>query len=425
MPVGPDRRWKAVVYPAGTVSGYGHVYSLGTAGIAVVALHPRWCGTFTSRHVTERHVVPDAATSPERFLEWLRTFGRRQSELSVLFLAEDLYAYLASYYQQELKAYFLYPFVPQANLTTFFDKSEMYSNAGDAGLRVPKTLFPPLNAARITDWSHYPAVVKPLVSRFTIREDGARDAGRFPEVFGGKALVADDCDQLARVAAEVERLAIPCCVQEFVPGPEHNLYNVKFVAAADSTVPACFVSQKLRQYPADFGTCTVARACFREELRHVAEAFCRSTRYVGPGCIECKWHRDERTFHFIEMNPRLDYWIRMATLKGVNLPLQQYLLSSGQTLAPMRQLDDDRCWVDVTGDVKGLAWRRGRPDHAIRFLDALGPYRRFDEAVFNSRDPFPGALRLMKAPLSISRAVIARPVGRIWSRREARGGRAE
>ena len=51
-------------------------------------------------------------------------------------------------------------------------------------------------------------------------------------------------------------------------------------------VPACFVSRKVRQQPADFGTCCVARAATNPELEDMARAFGVATRYTGPACLE-------------------------------------------------------------------------------------------------------------------------------------------
>jgi len=391
-----DRTFKAVVYPGGTVSGYGHIYSLGSAGIHVVALNPKRCANFLSRHVKERHIVPDPRKHHAEFVEWLLDYGRRQSQKPVLFLAEDLYAYIAAHYQRDLGECFLYPFIPKENIDPLFNKRPMYEVAAAAGLHVPATLCSPFADEELERWGRFPAVVKPLVSRFSFVDDRLVDVEGFPKAFGAKAVLATDHPQLVDIVGRVREMNLPLCVQELIPGDNPQLAIIRFVAGYDHRIPSCFVSVKVRQNPADFGTAAVARSSYIPELHAYAEDFCRAARYVGPAGMEFKWDPDTRRHYFVEINPRLDFGIRMAALKGVNLPLQLYRLCTGQELEDKRQQEDGRHWIDVRGDLEGYRWRRRHPEYAITFGEFIAPYRSFDEAVWNLSDPIPGALQLFK-----------------------------
>ena len=407
----PARRLpaKALVYPARTVAGYGHIWSLGRAGVPVVALQPRPCAAFRSRFVSEAHLVPDPAVSPDAFVGWLVEYGRRQAEQPVLCMAEDLYAFIVSANRERLEPLFRYPFVPAERMAVFFDKRAMHAAAEKAGLRVPPTLHSPLAEGEIARWPHYPAVVKPLVSRFRV-EQGRLVAGpRFPDVFGGKALLARDRAELARIAGEVEAQGFAFCVQRLVPGGNPAIVNVKFVADRDGAIPACFVSRKLRQQPADFGTCCVAVAEYLPLVHEMAERFCRSTGYSGPGGMEFKLDPQTAEPWFIEVNPRLDFWIRMATLKGVNLPLQHYRLALGLPLARERQRDGGAAWIDLWGDLEGYRWRRARSGYEVSLRELLRPYLRFDEAVFSLADPLPGLSRLARMAAALLRPPLSVP----------------
>lgn len=397
---------KAIVYPARTVAGYGHIYSLGIAGIPVVALHPKWGYSFVSRYVKEHYVTPDAALQPEAFVDWLIRYGRRQPGKAVLFLAEDLYAFLASAHAEKLSRFYHYPYIRPDRLSLFFDKRLMFREAEAAGLCVPPTLFSPLSAGQLSDWSYFPAVVKPLVSRFSFAGAEVLCRPSFPKVFKGKALQAQNHVELEATIRAVEREGFEYCVQRLIPGPNERIYNVKFVADRDGRIPSCFISRKRRQQPADFGTCCVAESEYVEELHAQTQAFCTRTRYCGPGGMEFK--QEDGRFWFIEINPRLDYWIRMATLKGVNLAVQQYALSLGQDLKVARQEDGGAAWIDIEGDLKGKGWRARNPEYEIRWKDFLQPYRAFDEAVWNRRDPIPGLLNFTRMMPSLIRSYVFR-----------------
>lgn len=399
---------KAVVYPARTVSGYGHIYSLGVAGIPVVALHSKWGFTSLSRYVKERYVTPDAALQPETFVDWLIRYGRQQTEKPVLFLTEDLYAFLASAKAESLSRFYRYPYIGLDCLPLFFDKRLMLREAEAAGLNVPPTLFSPLSADQLRSWSHFPAVVKPVVSRFSFSGAEVLSRPTFPKIFKGKALLARNYEELEATVQAVEKEGFEYCVQRLIPGPNAWIYNVKFVADRDGSIPSCFISRKERQQPADFGTCCVSVSDYVEELHLQTQAFCSHTRYCGPGGMEFKRDSESGRFWFIEVNPRLDYWIRMAALKGVNLPVQQYCLSLGQELKSTRQEDGGPAWIDIEGDLKGKWWRTRRPEYDIGWKTFLQPYRSFQEAVWNRRDPIPGLLNFTRMVPSLVRSYFSR-----------------
>ena len=384
---------KALVYPAHTVSGYGHIYSLGRAGVPVTSVETGKASRFRSRYVREALVSPNPDTAPDAFIEWLVAYGKGQTRRSVLFMAEDRYAYLASVYREQLEPYFDYPYIDRDALPTFFSKDSMYEAARHAGFDVPVTVYSPLSATRVSDL-RYPVVVKPLISRFSVGAHGVLDTATFPELYGGKALLVESPREVLARADDLARNGIGFCVQEFVPGENVNIANVKMVADRDHEVPACFTSRKIRQQPADFGTCSVARAEVIPELEQLVRAFVKATEYTGPCCFEFKRSERDRRWYFIEMNPRLDYFVVMATLNGVNLPLQQYLLSTDRPLKPFRQRRRAPYWIDLPGDVQGFRWRRQHPGWPIGLGEFLRPYVWFHEASLRAADPRPGLRRL-------------------------------
>ncbi|MGB7566305.1 MAG: hypothetical protein WBM07_00480, partial [Chitinivibrionales bacterium] len=138
---GIDTRSKAVIYPARTVSGYGHIYSLGIAGIPVTAIARMDCENFRSRYVCEKYIVADPHDGPPKFIDWLIQFGCRQETKPVLFMLEDPYAFIISIYHEQLRPFFHYSFIPLETIDVFFNKHAMYLKAAEAGLRVPNTIY--------------------------------------------------------------------------------------------------------------------------------------------------------------------------------------------------------------------------------------------------------------------------------------------
>lgn len=388
---------KAVIYPACTLSGYGHICSLGRAGIPVTALSPIDCPNFKSRYVGEQYVVPNPYEDHEQFIFWLIDYGRTQEHKPVLFMVEDIYAYIASLYQDQLRPYFLFSYIPLDRLDVFFNKKAMCREAAQAGLHLPMSLFSPVTDKVLADWSHFPVVIKPQVARFQFEGKQLKSINRFVEVFGAKALTAHTPSELTASVQRIRDEGLEYFVQEYIPGGSDDQYTVYFVADRDGTIPSYSSHYKVRQRPADFGTTAVSQSKSVPELRDYIERFCKTTGYSGPGAIEFKRSPVNGTWYFIELNARLDFSVSRSTFKGVNMPLQQYLFSTGQEMMRVRQRDGGRFWIDLPGDIEGLLWRRGQEQWRLSFWQILKPYLYGQEAVFNLRDPRPGLAQLRSA----------------------------
>jgi D-aspartate ligase len=389
-----DTRAKAVIYPAHTVSGYGHIYSLGLAGVGVTALSPVNCGNFRSRYVREKFIVPDPCVNHERFVEWLVCYGGNQETKPVLFMAEDLYSYIASLYQERLKPFFHFSYIPLEKLDILFNKFAMYSTAMAAGLKVPHGLFQPISRKELDAWPCYPAVVKPVVSRFKFKGTKLMGICSFQHLFDGKAIFASNPMDLWNLAGRLQDADVEFCVQEYIPGDNSNLFTVYFVADHNGNIPSYSTHYKVRQFPADFGTTSVSQSEAVPQLRVYAEQFCKHAGYTGPATMEFKLSARDGNWYLMEINPRLGFAVRRSTIKGVNMVLQQYLLSTGQRLLASRQRDGGRCWIDIPGDIKGLLWRRKKKQWRLSNWQIFKPYFFFSEAIFNLKDPMPGLARL-------------------------------
>lgn len=403
-----DTKPKAVIYPARTVSGYGHIFSLGIAGIHVTALAHVDCANFKSRYVREKYVVPDPHINHENLIDWLVDYGRQQITKPVLFMAEDPYAYLASLYQEQLRTFFLFPYIPLDSIEVFFHKGAMYRKAAEAGIRFPKSIFSPLAKNKFDEWSSFPAVIKPIVSRFKFKGKTFISVRTFPKIFGGKAVLASNHREIVEYAKRIEDAELEYCIQEYIPGDNPNLCTVYFVAAEGGRIPSISTHYKVRQHPADFGTTSVSQSKSVPVLREYAERFCETTGYTGPATMEFKQSSADGLWYLMEINARLGFSIRRSTVKGVNMPLQQYLLSTDQKLMEVKQRDDGWYWIDIPGDIKGLLWRRKKMQWRLSFWQIVRPYLLFHEAVFNFKDPLPGFTRFYSSLLRRARNRLSR-----------------
>jgi predicted ATP-grasp superfamily ATP-dependent carboligase len=394
---------KALIYPARSVSGYGHIYSLGIAGIPITALSRINCENFHSRFIGEKYIIADPHDDPQKFINWLVRYGSRQVAKPVLFMAEDPYAYIISIHQEQLRPFFHFPFIPLETIDIYFNKRAMYTKAVEAGLRIPKTVFSPINKDIIKNWKAYPAVIKPVVSRFNYSGNVFGSIRTFPDQFGCKAWFAKTPTDLADCVDRVKNAGLDFCIQEYILGDNSCLCTIYFVADTQARIPSFSTHYKVRQYPADFGTTSVSQSRSIPILHEYAEWFCKTTGYSGPATMEFKQSDSDGLWYLMEINPRLGFSVRRSTVKGVNMPLQQYLLSTGQKLLNCKQTDDRSFWIDIPGDLKGLLWRRGKRQWCLPLMHVVKPYLNFHEAVLNLIDPIPGSLRFLSYARHLSK----------------------
>jgi predicted ATP-grasp superfamily ATP-dependent carboligase len=220
---------------------------------------------------------------------------------------------------------------------------------------------------------HYPVVVKP----------GAHDAG-YSHVFKKAYCVASarECEDLVRRMLAV----LPdIVVQEWIDGPDANIYFCLQYLHRDGHVVASFTGRKIRSWPPHVGgTASCAPAPDADaELAALTSKFFRDTGVVGMASMEYK--RDDNTGAFRMVEPtigRTDYQEEVATLNGINLPYAAYCAELGLPIpAPAFPR-------------RGVAWRVRSEDAQSAAAQQQSPRSGFDnarvaDALWRGSDPAP------------------------------------
>jgi D-aspartate ligase len=190
-----------------------------------------------------------------------------------------------------------------------------------------------------------------------------------------------------REAEDVCRRILPTLpdivVQEWIEGPDSDLYFCLQYVGANGLTVSSFTGRKLGIWPPDVGlttSCTVARDA-EAILQPLTEAFFRRVSFTGMGAIEFK--KDAHTGEFIMVEPtvgRIDGQEEVATLHGVNIPLAAYLYETGQPVPAPRE------------DLPAVIWKAPVlhwGSHRTRTGLTVGPNIRVYDAYWRANDPFP------------------------------------
>lgn len=220
---------------------------------------------------------------------------------------------------------------------------------------------------------HYPVAVKP----------GAHDAAysrAFKKAY--RVANAEECQDLVRRMLVVLPDVV---VQEWIEGPDANIYFCLQYIDRGGQVAASFTGRKIRSWPPHVGgtaSCLPAPEV-DGELAALTTRFFQDTGVIGMASMEYK--RDAYTGAFRMVEPtigRTDYQEEVATLNGVNLPYAAYCVQL-HLLMPTPESSPRRiAWRVRTEDAQSAVAQRQSPrsgfDGVAAVADAL--WRRSDPA---------------------------------------------
>jgi len=324
-----------VVVVGESLNSLGIVRSLAGHGIEIhVAATTRWCPAALSRHA---RVATVPALEGRPLVDGLLALARRLGRRAVLMLCGDRQVDAVNDHRDELAALYRFTLPPAAVLRTLANKATFQRFALQHGLDVPRTAVlhagEPV-AAALRELT-LPLVLKPA------------DKGRVLAGHTERAARVDTRAEAEAVAARM--LAGSGCVvaQEWIAGDDTDIYFALFACDADSRVLGMFCGRKLVCDPPGVGSTGIcvdagvqSAPLAREALR-----FIRASGYRGIGSMEYK--RDRRSGRFVIVEPtvgRSDWQEEIATLCGVNLPLQAWRAECGLPPEPPRPMAAPQAW---------------------------------------------------------------------------------
>ena len=324
-----------VVVVGESLNSLGVVRSLAGRGIEVhVAATTRWCPAGLSRHARVA-IVPALEGRP--LVDGLVALARRLGRRAVLMLCGDRQVDAVDDHRDELAALYQFTLPPAGILRTLANKATFQRFALQHDLAVPRTAIlhagePVAAALRALT---LPLVLKPADKVLVLTGHMER------------AVRVDTRAEAESMAARM--LAGSGCVvaQEWIAGDDTDIYFALFVCDADSRVLGMFCGRKLVCDPPGVGSTGICVDAGEQSATLAREAlrFIQATGYRGIGSVEYK--RDRRSGRFVIVEPtvgRSDWQEEIATLCGVNLPLQAWLAECGLPPEPLRPIATRQAW---------------------------------------------------------------------------------
>lgn len=335
-----DKKHPAVVLSM-FETGLGIARSLGRKGITVYGFDFKKDVGFYSRY-TKSRICPHPLKQQEEFIEFLIEFAKKCNKKPALFIASDNFLLSVSRNREKLKFYYLFNLPDDKIIESIFDKYEQYKLAKNAGIPVPKTIYPESknDLDKVQNSLRFPVFIK------------AKDVNFWRNKISGtlKGFIAKNKDELITIFDELFDKDVRAIAQEIIKGPDTNHYKICSYISISGEFKLNFTLQKIRQNPIHFGVGAVVKSVHYSELVEIGKKLFSTINYCGVGSAEFKIDERDGKLKLIELNPR--YWQQnsLADKCGMNFPLINYLDLTGQNPEPISDFEENIKWVNIYMD---------------------------------------------------------------------------
>jgi D-aspartate ligase len=268
--------------------------------------------------------------------------GTRLGSRPVLILTSDEGVNTISSARSEIETLYRISLPSVEVVRALADKSKFQLLAEREGFRVPRGI----TVSNINDCSQIGQLTAPFV---------LKPADKTLVLVGTveRAVRADTIAEAEQVARRMLRHVPRLIVQEWIDGPETEIFFSLFSCDRYGRLLGLFPGRKLVCSPPMVGTTAICAAApeAAAELTAQTQIFIERVGYRGLGSLEFK--RESRTGEFVIIEPtvgRTDWQEEIATLCGINLPLLTYRAEIGlPTAAPLSLAPESAAWRSSLG----------------------------------------------------------------------------
>lgn len=378
----------AIVIGLDSLNGIQSARILAERGVPVIAIAKDPKHYCCRTRVCKQILFGDTAS--EEFIEILETLGPKLNRKAVLFPCTDMSVFLVSQYRHRLDEWFHVVLPDHDVVEKMMNKVRFYTYAQDNGFPIPRTRF--LNtmddAKRAADELTFPCTLKPPLSAIPEWEQNSKL----------KAYKVRSPEELLYYFELSKGWTEDLIVQEWVVGPDANLFSCNCYLDAQSKPLVTFVARKLRQWPPITGESSLGQECRDDFVLNETIRLFQSTGHRGLGYVEIK--RDERSGEYYIIEPNIGRPTgrsAIAEFGGVELLYTMYCESVGLPLPNNRQQKYEGIkWISLRRDLQSAFyhWQDGNLTLKEWWQSVKGPK---GYAIFSWTDPGPFLWDLIRA----------------------------
>ncbi|MFW6116103.1 MAG: carboxylate--amine ligase [bacterium] len=346
--------------------------------ILAIAKDPNHYGCWT--RVCESILFAD--TGSEEFIRLLQETGPSLKQKAVLFPCTDMTVLLLSRNRHRLETWYHVVLPAPDVVETLMNKVSFYTYAQEKEFPIPVTRFVRSreDAERAARDLRFPCVLKPPNSAIPAWEQNSKL----------KAYKVATPAELLNLYERSRVWTRDLIVQEWVVGPDDNLYSCNCYLDDQSSPLVTFVARKLRQWPPVTGESSLGEECRNDVVLEETVRLFQSVGLYGLGYVEMK--QDERSGEYFILEPNIGRPTgrsAIAEAGGVELLYTMYCDAVGMPLPEnLQQKYEGVKWIALRRDVQSALyhWREGDLTAKDWWRSVRGPKA---YALFSWSDPGP------------------------------------
>jgi predicted ATP-grasp superfamily ATP-dependent carboligase len=370
----------AIVIGLDSMNGIQTARILAEHDIPVIAVAKDPDHPFCKTNVCEKIFHVD--TSSVELIDLLVEIGPTLDHKAVLFPCNDMNVYLISQYRERLEDWFFIIMPIHDTVDLLMNKTRFYKFAKEKGFPIPKTYFlaPDADIDQIAKELTFPCILKPPISATPEWETKSKM----------KAYKIIDLEELQNLFNKYGNLAENLILQEWIDGPETNLYSCNCYFDHASNPQVTFVARKLRQWPPITGESSLGEECRNDSVLDITIRLFSEVSYSGLGYVEIKQDARDGNYYIMEPNVcRPTGRSAISEAGGVELIYTMYCDALGWGLPNNRtQNYGSAKWIYLRRDLQSAVfhWKNGDLT-AKDWINSLRGHKRF--ALFSWSDPYP------------------------------------
>jgi D-aspartate ligase len=301
------------------------IRSLGESGVPVIVL-TEYANTLAS---ASKYCIRTIASqgffnqNPEQILTELRHIHEEFGVKPVVFPTADPDLYALIKIAEQIDEVAISTVIDPQLSALLMDKFAFHKFAEEYQLPVPKTIRlgeidPIQRVDLLLDELKFPMILKPD------HPAGWQNPTLPKELAHAKALPINEANTLKTTLQQLDTCLANTLVQEFVPGDDHEHFDVHVYMGRDGQVKASYCGRKIRIYPPHAGSGCYVESIRNKMLEEQAIHMLQRIGYHGFANINYKRHSQTGNYMLLEINPRVSQWNILAMRSGVNLPIAAF-----------------------------------------------------------------------------------------------------
>ncbi|MEX0647740.1 MAG: ATP-grasp domain-containing protein [Balneolaceae bacterium] len=375
--------------PALVCSEIGLVHCLGAAGIpALTGTENHENSALYSRYSKMRILF--SSYESVKFIDELCELSKKLEYKPVLLSYDDRLILNISRNREKLSKYFSFLLPDIETVENILDKKKFIELSEEFQLPVPASIqvSEKKDLKQATEKLKTPYIIKPFYRHHWFHKDFLRIVGAYK-----KAFICNSFRELQEYYDRIARINPNVVVQDFIAGPDNNMYDVNMYIDADGEVQGCLICKKLRVYPQEAGYGSYAITVDDKEISDLCHQI--SSKLKLRGLINIQFKRDAETLEpkLIEIHARTSIFDVLGIKAGTNIPALYYSDMTGKNGALNGKSKTGIKYINIGRDLRFILKNHNKTD--FTFPELVKSY--FGTKVidgFSFRDPIPAVMNI-------------------------------